>query len=184
MAKQFASIDRQHAAFISTQRIFFAGSSSPGARVNISPRPTEHLHVLGPNELAYLDLTGSGNETAAHIHADGRLTFMFCSFEGAPLILRAYGKGRVAVRGSPDYADFLARFYDGIEPLGARQVIFLDVDLVQSSCGYGVPLFAHIGERSALQSWTETRGEDGLRVYRAERNATSIDGLPTHFHEV
>lgn len=183
MAKQFASIDDKHRAFIAAQKIFFTGSCAAGARVNISPRPTEHLHVLGPNAVAYLDLTGSGSETAAHVKAGGPLTIMLCAFEGAPLILRLYGKGRVAFRGSAEYLAFLDRFYHGGEPCGARQVTFLDVDLVQTSCGFGVPLFDYTGERPVLDRWAEAKGENGLRAYRTEKNLLSIDGLPTGFQE-
>jgi hypothetical protein len=183
MAKQFDSIDETHQVFIEAQKIFFTGSSAAGSRVNISPRSTEHLYVLGANEVAYLDLTGSGSETSAHIKAGGRLTVMFCAFEGPPLILRLYGKGRVAFRGSTEYANFLARFYAGAEPLGARQIIFLAIDLVQTSCGFGVPLFGHVGERQLLDQWAQAKTQQGLRSYRTEKNAVSIDGLPTGFYE-
>lgn len=183
MAKQFPSMDEKHRSFILAQRIFFTGSCAAGARTNISPRPTEHFHILGSNEVAYLDLTGSGSETAAHVKADGSLTIMFCAFEGPPQILRLYGKGRIAFRGSPDYRAFLDRFYGGDEPLGGRQITFLDIDLVQTSCGYGVPFFDHAGERPVLGRWAEAKGEEGLRAYRAEKNLSSIDGLPTGFRD-
>lgn len=183
MAKQFAEIDGARRAFIERQKVFFTGSAAAGSRVNISPRSTTHFHVLGPRAVAYLDLTGSGSETAAHLRAGGAMTIMFCAFDGAPLILRLYGKGRVAFRGSADYLAFLARFHDGDEPAGARQVVFLDIDLVQTSCGFGVPLFDHAGERDTLDRWTAAKGEDGLVAYRREKNAVSIDGLPTGFEE-
>ena len=183
MAKQFAAIDEARHAFVERQRIFFAGSAAAGSRVNISPRSTEHLHVLGPNAVAYLDLTGSGSETAAHIRAGGAMTIMLCAFDGPPLILRLYGKGHVDFRGSPAYETFLAERYEGREPLGARQVVTLAIDLVQTSCGYAVPLFAHTGERPVLDRWAEAKGEDGLKAYRREKNLVSIDGLPTGFAE-
>jgi hypothetical protein len=183
MAKQFADIDEARRAFIARQNVFFAGSAAPGARVNISPRSTAHFHVLGPNAVAWLDLTGSGSETAAHVRAGGPLTVMFCAFEGAPLILRLYGRGRVAFRGSAAYDGFVARFHGGDEPLGARQVVFLDVDLVQTSCGFGVPRFDYAGERDTLDRWAAAKGEDGLKTYRREKNAVSLDGLPTGFEE-
>ncbi len=115
------------------------------------------LRVLGPKAVVYLDLTGSGNETAAHLRATGRLTLMLCAFEGAPMILRLYGAGRVLRRGGPDYARLLATEYGGAEPLGARQMIRLDIDLVQTSCGFGVPLFDHAGERPTLARWAEAK---------------------------
>ena len=111
------------------------------------------------------------------------MTIMLCSFEGTPLIIRLYGKGRVASRGSAGYVAFLDRWYKGAEPIGARQIVFLDVDLVQTSCGFGVPLFDYAGERSGLERWAEGKGEKDLRAYRAEKNAISIDGLPTRFRE-
>ncbi|WP_062116022.1 pyridoxamine 5'-phosphate oxidase family protein [Aureimonas sp. AU40] len=183
MAKQFPAIDERVAEFIDRQRIFFTASAAEGTRVNISPRPTDHLHRLGPNEVAYLDLTGSGSETSAHLKADGRLTIMFCAFDGPPLILRLYGSGDVAFRGSERYRAFLDAHYGGEEPLGARQVVFLAVNLVQTSCGFGVPLFEPAGERPTLDRWAAAKGEDGLRAYRQEKNLISMDGLPTGFEE-
>lgn len=181
MAKQFAKIGDKHKEFIKEQRIFFTGSSASRTRVNISPRSTEHLHVLGSNEVAYLDLTGSGSETAAHVKVGGPLTIMLCAFDSPPVILRLYGKGRIAFRGAPKYLAFLDRFYSSKEPLGARQIVFLDIDLVQTSCGYGVPFFDYVRERPVLERWAEAKGEEGLRAYRAEKNNRSIDGLPTGF---
>lgn len=183
MAKQFPSISDAHRSFIQSQKVFFTGSCAAGARVNISPRSTEHLHVIGATQIAYLDLTGSGSETAAHARADGPVTIMLCAFSGPPVILRLYGKARIAFRGTPEYMDFLSRLYEGLEPLGARQITFLNIDLVQTSCGYGVPLFDHVGERPVLERWAEAKGEEGLRAYRAEKNAFSIDGLATGFHD-
>jgi hypothetical protein len=179
VAKQFPRIEPTHRDFILRQRIFFTASAAAGARVNVSPRSTDALRVLGTNGAAYLDLTGSGNETSAHLRADGRLTFMFCAFEGPPLILRLYGRGRILRRGSPEYAQLLAAEFGNTEPLGARQIVTLDIDLVQTSCGYGVPLFDSRGERDTLARWAEAKGEAGVEAYRREKNARSIDGLPT-----
>jgi len=175
MAKQFERIEPAHAAFISQQKIFFTAS----AAVNISPRETGALRVLDPNTVAYLDQTGSGNETAAHLRASGRLTIMLCGFENVPVILRLYGQGRALPRGTPEYAALLASAYDNNEPLGARQIIRLAVEMVQTSCGYGVPLFDYKEERPTLQRWAETKGEDGLAAYRREKNVRSIDGFDT-----
>ncbi len=178
MAKQFPSISDAHRDFIARQRIFFTATAAPGARVNVSPRPTDALRLLGPNRVAYLDLTGSGCATAAHLRADGRMTIMFCAFEGPPLILRLYGQGRSLPRGTAEYAALLAAEY-GEEPLGARQIVTLEIDLVQTSCGYGVPLFDYAGERRGLERWAASKGEEGLLAYRAEKNARCMDGLPT-----
>jgi len=179
VAKQFPEIPPAVRAFIERQHIFFTASAAAGSRINISPRGADALRVLGPNRIAYLDQTGSGNETAAHMRADGRLTIMFCAFEGAPMILRLYGTGHILLRGTDDYTALLGSAFDGAEPPGARQIVVLDVDLVQTSCGYGVPLFDHTGERDTLKQWATRQGEDGLVAYRAQKNAVSIDGLPT-----
>ena len=178
MAKQFPHITDAHQDFISRQYIFFTASAAEGTRVNLSPRPTNAFRVIGDNAVAYLDRTGSSNETAAHLLADGRLTIMFCAFEGAPLILRLYGRGRVLHRESEAYAALLEDAF-GEEPIGARQIVLLDVDLVQTSCGFGVPLFDYHGERHNLDRWAEAKGEEGLAAYRLEKNARSMDGLPT-----
>lgn len=179
MARQFPAIQPVVAEFIARQRIFFTATAAPGARVNVSPREGAALRVLSPNAVCYLDQTGSGAETATHLRADGRITLMLCGFEGPPMILRLYGRGAVVPRGTPDYAAILAAHYDAQEPPGARQIVRIEVDLVQTSCGYGVPLFEHVGDRATLQDWARRKGEDGLAAYRAEKNAASLDGLPT-----
>jgi Pyridoxamine 5'-phosphate oxidase len=179
VGKQFAEILPAFRDFIEHQHIFFTGSATSSSRVNISPRSTDALRVLGPNQVAYLDQTGSGNETAAHMLADGRMTIMFCAFDGAPMILRLYGRGRCLPKGTDAYAALLASAFSGEETPGARQIVVLDVDLVQSSCGYAVPLFDHVGERDTLRNWAVRQGEDGLAEYWRTRNAVSIDGLPT-----
>ena len=179
MAKQFPHIEDAHRKFIARQHIFFTASAAEGARVNLSPRSTDLLRVIDANTVAYLDRTGSGNETATHVRTDGRLTFMFCAVEGPPMILRLYGQGRVLSRGGDDYADLLATAFDGKEPLGARQIIALDVDLVQTSCGFGVPFFDYKGERDTMDRWADSKGEAGVADYRRENNVVSLDGLPT-----
>lgn len=179
MGKQFAMIEPNHQAFIQKQRVFFVASATMGSRVNVSPKDGASLRILNANRVAYLDQTGSGNETAAHLRADGRLTLMFCAFEGAPLILRLYGTGKALARQSAAYAEMLASEFGGSEPLGARQIVVLDVNLVQTSCGYGVPLFEYTGERPTLLRWAEAKGEEGLAEYWRVKNSASIDGLPT-----
>lgn len=179
MAKQFAQIEPAHTAFISAQKIFFTASAAATGRVNVSPRGADAFRVLDPTTVAYLDQTGSGNETAAHLRASGRLTIMFCGFENVPMILRLYGQGRTLLRGTPAYEALLATAYDNQEPPGARQIICLDIDLVQTSCGYGVPLFDYKEDRPTLRRWAETKGEDGVAAYRLEKNVYSIDGFDT-----
>lgn len=183
MAKQFPCIGDAHRDFILRQRVFFTASAAAGTRVNVSPRSTDALRILGAGAIAYLDRTGSGNETAAHLRVDGRLTLMFCAFEGPPSILRLFGRGRVLHRTGPEYARLLATGFGGKEPLGTRQAVALDVDLVQTSCGFGVPLFDYRGERPAMDRWAEAKGEAGLEAYWREKNTRSIDGLPTGLFE-
>ena len=183
MAKQFASMTPAHRDFIARQRIFFTASATSTSRVNVSPRPTDALRVLDERTVAYLDLTGSGNETAAHLRIDGRITLMFCALDEPPSILRLYGRGTSLARNTSDYAVLLASAFDNQEPLGARQIVRIDIDLVQTSCGYGVPLFEYIGERSTLQRWAQQKGDAGLEEYRRQKNVRSLDGLPTGLPE-
>jgi hypothetical protein len=183
MAKDFPALTAHHRDFIARQHMFFTATAASGTRVNISPRSTDQFRVLGDNAAAYLDRTGSGNETAAHLLADGRLTIMFCAVEGPPLILRLYGHGRTIVRGSDEYADLLAKRFGGAEPLGARQIVRIDFDLVKTSCGYGVPLMDYQGERDTMDRWAEAKGPEGIVDYWAEKNMVSIDGLPTGFRQ-
>jgi hypothetical protein len=179
MAKQFASMTPAHRDFIARQRIFFTASATASSRVNVSPRPTEALRVLDERTVAYLDLTGSGSETAAHLRVDGRITLMFCALDEPPSILRLYGRGTSLPRNTHDYTTLLTSVFGNQEPLGARQIVRIDIDLVQTSCGYGVPLFNYVGERTTLRRWAEQKGEAGLEEYRRQKNASSLDGLST-----
>lgn len=179
MAKQFPSLTPELKSFIERQHIFFTASATADSRINLSPKGLDGFRVVGDNEVCYLDHTGSGNEAAAHLMADGRLTIMFCAFEGPPMILRLYGRGRVARKGTDDYARCLAGFFDGNEPAGARQIVIQDIDLVQTSCGFGVPLHDYKEERPSLVRWAESKGEEGIADYWREKNMVSMDGLPT-----
>jgi hypothetical protein len=183
MAKRFNAIEPEHRAFIERQKIFFTASAALQGHVNLSPKDGAALRVLDAHRVIYRDLTGSGNETAAHLLADGRLTLMFCAFEKAPLILRLYGRGRVVGHADREYRELLAEAFGGEEPPGTRQLVVLDVDLVQTSCGYGVPEFAFVHERPTLTRWAEAKGEAGLREYRQVKNSRSLDGLPTGIEE-
>jgi predicted pyridoxine 5'-phosphate oxidase superfamily flavin-nucleotide-binding protein len=179
MAKRFSALEASHTEFILKQRIFFTGSAAREGRVNVSPKDGAALRVLDANRVAYLDQTGSGNETAAHIRAQGRMTLMFCAFDGPPMILRVYGQGKVLARGSAAYRELLDAAFGGEERPGARQIVLLDIELVLTSCGYGVPLFDYAGERPTLTRWAESKGDAGLEAYRREKNQFSLDGLPT-----
>lgn len=176
MAQQFPVIEDRHRAFIDRQRIFFVASAAATGRVNVSPKGMDSFRVLGPNAVAYLDVTGSGSETAAHLRAsEGRLTIMFCAFEGPPVILRLYGRGESLPHGSHGYAELIGCFE---EIPGARQIVRLDVDLVQTSCGMGVPLFDYREDRDALRNWASRKSPEDMREYRRLKNMKSIDGLP------
>ena len=177
MGKVYADLDDDLRAFIARQHVFFVATAplAAGGHVNVSPKGLDTFRVLGPTRVAYLDLTGSGVETVAHVRENGRLTILFCAFEGRPRVLRLSGRGRVAGPGDPDWAGLAAHF----PPLpGARSVVVLDVDRIADSCGFGVPRYAYAGERSQLTEWAETKGADGVLAYQARKNGASIDGLP------
>lgn len=183
MGKRFSSIEDAHRDFIARQHIFFTASAAEQGRVNVSPKDTASLRILGANGAVYLDQTGSGNETAAHLSRQDRLTLMFCAFQGVPTILRLYGHGRIVPRGTGEYRELLASAFGGDEPPGARQMVVVDVDLVQTSCGYGVPFFDYAGERDTLRRWAAAKGEEQLQEYRREKNTVSIDDFPTGIAE-
>ena len=173
-----AEITDELRGFIERQQMFFVATAplAADAAVNVSPKGMDSLRVLGPKRVAYLDLTGSGNETSAHLLENGRLTMMFCAFDGPPRILRLYGTGATVLPESDDWAALYPLFT--AQP-GARQIITLDVERGQTSCGFAVPRYDYVGQRETLTRWSETKGEDGLTAYREEKNAQSIDGLPT-----
>jgi len=180
MAKFYAALSNELMDFIRAQRLFFTASAAAEGRINLSPKGLQSFCILSPTQVAYLDLTGSGIETAAHLLADGRLTLMFCSLEDAPLILRLYGRGSLL---RPEDAGWES-LYRLFPPLpGARQIVILDIDSVQTSCGFGVPRYTYCGERDELVNWAVKKGADGLRQYRAEKNRLSIDGLPSQLKE-
>ncbi len=180
MARFYPQLEPKHRDFIAAQKIFFTASGTPTSRINLSPKGMDSLRVLSPSRVAYLDLTGSGNETAAHLKHDGRLTLMWTSFDADPLILRAYGRGRAVRRQDADWVELRAQF-----PAlpGERQLIVLDIESVQTSCGYAVPMYTYVGERETLARWAEKKGAVGLLEYWREKNQVSIDGLPTHLLE-
>jgi hypothetical protein len=157
--------------------VFFVATapSTPDGHVNLSPKGYDTLRVLGPNEVAYLDLTGSGAETVAHLRDDGRITLLFCAFEGKPQLVRLHGRGEALRPGDDGYERLLSRFPPR---RGGRAVIRIDVERVSTSCGYSVPLLAYQGERPTLDEWTERKDDDALASYQETYNSRSIDGLP------
>ncbi|WP_310489117.1 pyridoxamine 5'-phosphate oxidase family protein [Chamaesiphon sp. VAR_69_metabat_338] len=177
MAKFYSQLDAQLCEFIAQQQLFFTATAPIDGRINLSPKGIDSFRCLDFDRVAYLDLTGSGNETAAHLHQNGRMTIMFCSFTDKPLILRLYGKGEVVSPGSSQWDRLIERFTD---LPGKRQLILLQIESVQTSCGYGVPIYELQTERSTLLDWATTKGADGVSAYQHQKNLTSIDGLPTY----
>lgn len=171
------AIPSEIAAWIEQQRMFFVATAplDGSGHVNVSPKGLDTFVLNGPNQAAYLDLTGSGAETIAHLRENGRITFMFCAFEGNPEIVRLYGRGRVVFPQDDEFVRLVGRFPP--RP-GIRSVIVADIDKVGSSCGFGVPLMEFSGERDRLDSWAVAKGETNLPGYWASKNARSIDGLP------
>lgn len=177
MAQIYPEISDKHRAFIQAQKIYFVATAAADGRVNLSPKGMDSLLVLDKNRVAWLNVTGSGNETATHVQENPRMTLMFNAFQGDPLILRLYGQARVIHQRDPEWVDLYSRF----NPLpGARQIFDLRVDLVQSSCGMAVPYFDYLGERDDLSRWAEKKGDDGIADYWRDKNQVSLDGKPTH----
>jgi hypothetical protein len=176
VAERFDHLTDEHQRFIESQPLFFVGTAARDGRVNVSPKGQKSLTVEEPNRILWLNLTGSGNETAAHLLDSNRMTLMWCAFEGPPLILRVYGRARAIHPDEPGWEECTARIP---APVGARQYFIVDVEEVWTSCGYAVPLLDFRAERTALTRWSEKKGEEGIRQYWAERNRLSLDGRPT-----
>ncbi len=177
MATVHPAITAELADFIRQQPLFFVASAplDPHGHVNLSPKGLDCLRILDPHTVAYLDLTGSGNETAAHLAENGRITLMFCAFADPPKILRLYGRGHAVIPDAPQWPSLSAQFpaYPG-----TRQIIVAEIERVQTSCGYAVPLMDLVAQRPTLIRWAEAKGPDGIAAYQREKNTTSIDGLP------
>ncbi len=177
MAKFYPRLDAQLCEFIGQQQLFFTATAPLDGRINLSPKGIDTFRCLDFDRVAYLDLTGSGNETAAHLHQNGRLTIMFCSFTDRPLILRLYGTGSVVRPDTLQWDNLIDNFTD---LPGKRQIILLQLESVQTSCGYGVPIYELQTERSTLIDWAANKGSEGVQAYQLQKNQTSIDGLSTH----
>ena len=177
MAKFFTELTASHREFIARQKIFFVASAPAAGRVNLSPKGMNTFRVLGAQRVGYLDATGSGNETAAHLRENGRMTIMFCALEDAPLIFRVYARGRSVQPGDAEWAQLRPLF--GAPLPGERQLVIAEVESLQTSCGLAVPFFDYRGERDQLVAWAEKKSPEGVALYRAEKNVRSIDGLPT-----
>jgi hypothetical protein len=180
MGKTYDHIPPDLQQFIAAQKVFFVATAplDGGGHVNLSPKGLDCFRVLSETRVAYLDLTGSGNETGAHVEENGRITFMFCAFDGPPNILRLYGRGRTVQPGSAEWAALAPTFP---EFPGARQIVLADVHRVMTTCGFAVPFYDFRGDRDTLVRWAEGKGAEALDRYRKEKNARSIDGIPTTF---
>jgi hypothetical protein len=177
MAKRFDALTDMQLQFIAAQKIFFVGTATADSRVNISPKGMDSLCVLSNKRLLWLNVTGSGNESAAHVQHNPRMTIMFCAFEGTPLILRLYGSAKVIHKNDAEWN----ALYALLKPLpGARQIFDLTIDLVQNSCGMGVPYMSYEGERELLDDWAVKKGEAGVKQYWVDKNQKSIDDIPTN----
>ncbi len=177
MAKFIDELSDDLQDFIAKQHIFFVATAPINGRINLSPKGMDTFRCVNSKQVMFLNLTGSGNESAAHLAQNGRLTIMFCSFEKRPLILRLYGNGRVIHPRDAEWDSLIEPFS---HLAGARQFILLDIESVQTSCGFAVPFYEFQGDREALQRVNIEKGEEKLQEYRRNRNQVSIDGLPTY----
>jgi len=177
MGKKFSEISEELQNFIKAQKIFFVGTAAQDGRVNVSPKGYDTLRVLDSNKLIWLNLTGSGNETAAHLLKQDRMTIMFCAFEGKPMILRLYGHAKIYHEHDNKFKKYIDLFEKNI---GSRQIIELKIDLVQTSCGFSVPFMDFKEERKQLNSWSKKQGKEKINTYWEEKNTVSIDGFKTN----
>ena len=177
MAKRYEHLEQQHIEFINQQHIFFVATAGAEGSINLSPKGMDSLRVLDSNRVAWLNYTGSGNETSVHVQENGRMTIMFCSFEKEPMIIRLYGQAQVIHPRDPDWQATSALFP---EYIASRQFFILDIDLVQTSCGFSVPFFEYTGERELLVELSEKKGKQGIEAFWQERNQISLDGLETN----
>ncbi len=180
MSKQYDAIPNTLQTFIQTQKIYFVGTAGYEGRVNVSPKGMDSLRILDEHTVRWLNVTGSGNETAAHVLENQRMTLMFCAFDEKPMILRLYGHAKTVQPADPEWAQWA----DDFPPLpGARQIFELQVDLVQTSCGYGVPFFDYKEERTQLSQWAQKKGPQGIQEYWEKNNTTSLDDRPTNINK-
>lgn len=176
MGKKIAYITNDLKDFIEKQQLFFVGTAATEGNVNISPKGCDSFRVINKNKIVWLNLTGSGNETAAHLIKNNRMTIMFCAFEGKPMILRLYGTSKIYHKQEAEFQNYLTLFP---ENHGARQIIEMQVDLVQISCGYAVPFMDFKEERNQLNNWAKKQGEEKIERYWKDKNTKSIDGFDT-----
>ena len=176
MARQYDSIPEKVQEFITAQTIFFVATATNDSRVNLSPKGMDSFRILDKNRVVWLNLTGSGNETAAHLLEHNRITVMFCAFEGNPMILRVFGTAKAYHPRDKEYSELIDMFP---KQTGTRQLIDINIEMVQTSCGMAVPYLDFKKERRQLESWADDKGEDGILEYWKEKNIASLDGKPT-----
>ncbi|MFA6041498.1 MAG: pyridoxamine 5'-phosphate oxidase family protein [Methylophilus sp.] len=180
MGQRFTELSTMHMQFVREQHMFFVATAAADGRVNVSPKGLDSFRIVDAKQVAWLNVTGSGNETAAHVLENPRMTIMFCAFEGKPVILRLYGTARVLYPRDEQWQDYASRF----ELIaGTRQIFVMDVDLVQTSCGMAVPLFDYQGQRQQLVDWAEGKGQAGIEAYWRDKNQLSLDQKPTKIFE-
>ncbi|WP_299014979.1 pyridoxamine 5'-phosphate oxidase family protein [uncultured Polaribacter sp.] len=177
MSKFYEKITARLQQFIAAQKIFFVATAPNSGRINLSPKGMDSFRVINENRVLWLNVTGSGNETAAHLLENKRITLMFCSFEGAPNILRLYGKGKEIKEGDASWDELISLFP---KTPGTRQIFDITIDSAQTSCGMSIPFFDYKGERNELNDWAAKQGKEGIQKYWKDKNQTSIDGLPTN----
>ncbi len=176
MAKFYEEITDELKEWILEQKIFFTGTAAETGRVNVSPKGMDTFKIIGPNKVAWLNLTGSGNETAAHLKLVNRITIMFCAFEGKPKILRLYGSAQTIHKQDKEWQDHIGLYN---ETRGARNIYIVEVDSLQTSCGFAVPLMDYKEDRQILADWAEKKEATGMEEYWERKNVKSIDGFPT-----
>ena len=176
MSKFYDKITPRLQKFIEAQKIFFVATAPNSGRINLSPKGMDSFRVIEKNRVLWLNVTGSGNETAAHLLENKRITIMFCAFEGAPNILRLYGKGKEIKEGDNTWNELISLFP---ETPGTRQIFDISIESAQTSCGMSIPFFDYKSERNELNDWAASKGKEGIKKYWAEKNQKSIDGLST-----
>lgn len=177
MAKFYTKITSRIEKFIEKQQLFFVATTPKNGRINLSPKGMDSFRIVNENRVLWLNVTGSGNETAAHILEDNRITIMFCSFEGAPNILRLYGTAKAIHPKDHEWRNLIDLFP---KTPGTRQIFDIKIEGAQTSCGMSIPFYEYVGERNQLNDWASEKGDKGIEEYWKDKNQTSIDGLPTH----
>lgn len=177
VAEKFTTLNQAHIDFIQKQHIFFIGSAGCEGLINVSPKGMDTLKVIDETTIVWLNHTGSGNETSTHVQENGRMTIMWCSFDKKPLILKTYGLAKVIHPRDSEW-DEVSRHFETF--LGARQFFVLDISLVLTSCGFGVPRMKYLGERNSLLKWADNVGREGIEKYWEDKNQRSLDGKETN----